>query len=164
MHHGIVDYRRGNRRGRVCRDKGKLRRLLELLRDYRIGSCQRLTRFRSHQIRVFRRVELFNAQFAAPRALWWRSESRRQAVHVVAAIAIVAEEQLIVVIRGAANGAELTLDALPTVPLNGNHHVGGELEAGGMPRPTAIAARHQLLGSACFLVFASVSQTEIAIR
>lgn len=158
MHQGIVDDGRGDWGGRVRGDKGQLGgRLLELLRDNGIRGCQiRLAALRS--------VKLIDAQFAAPRSLGWGGQSGRQAVHVIPTIAVVAEEQLIVIVRSATNRAIFTLDALPSVALNRDHHVGGELEAGGMPRPTAVTARDQLLWSSGLFVLDFGAQTEIAVR
>ena len=51
---------------------------------------------------------------------------------MVAPVAVVAEEQLVVVLRGAAERAGLALDALPGVLAHAHHHVLGELEAGGV--------------------------------
>ena len=50
-----------------------------------------------------------------------RGDGRLEAVHVVATVAIVAEEQLIVVLRGATEVAGLAFDALPAI---GADHVG----------------------------------------
>lgn len=83
---------------------------------------------------------------------------------MIATVAVVAEEQLVVIVGGAADGTILALDALPAVALHGNHHVGGELQAGGMSRPTTVTARDQLLGRARFLVLPRVSQTEVTVR
>ena len=51
---------------------------------------------------------------------------------MVAAVAVVAEEQLVVVLRGAAERAGLALDALPGVLAHAHHHVLRELQAGRM--------------------------------
>jgi len=42
-------------------------------------------------------------------------DGRLEAVHVVATITVVAEEQLVVILRGATDMAGLALDALPTI-------------------------------------------------
>ena len=39
-------------------------------------------------------VEPLDAQLAGPGALWWLLDGRHEAVHVVAAVAVVAEEEL----------------------------------------------------------------------
>ena len=57
---------------------------------------------------------------------------RHQAVHMVAAVAIIAEEEFVVVLGGSAQSARLALDALPRILLYAHVHVGSELEAGGM--------------------------------
>ena len=57
---------------------------------------------------------------------------RHQTVHVVSSVAIVAKEQFIIILRGAAQGAGFALDALPGVLPHADQHVVGELEAGGV--------------------------------
>lgn len=64
---------------------------------------------------------MFNNQYLH----WWD-----KAIHVVAAVAIVTEEQLVVVLGGATEGARLALDALPGVLLHADLHVVRELQAG----------------------------------
>ena len=49
---------------------------------------------------------------------------------MVTAVTIVTEEQLVVVLRGAAEGARLALNALPRVLLHTDLHVVCELQAG----------------------------------
>ena len=68
----------------------------------------------------------------APVSFWCSQHGRHDAVHVVAAVTVVAEQELVVVLAGAAQGARLALDALPRILLHAHHHVGSELEAGGM--------------------------------
>ena len=75
-------------------------------------------------------MEGFNADGAAPGALGRHLHGRDEAVHVVAAVTIVTEEQLVVVLRGAAEGARLALNALPRVLLHTDLHVVCELQAG----------------------------------
>ena len=74
-------------------------------------------------------MEGFNADGAAPGALGRHLHGRDEAVHVVAAVAVVAEQQLVVILRGAAEGAGLALDTLPRVLAHADQHVGRELEA-----------------------------------
>lgn len=50
-----------------------------------------------------------------------------QAVHVVTPIAVVTKQQLVVVLRGAAQAAGLALDALPAVRAHGCRHIHREL-------------------------------------
>ena len=57
---------------------------------------------------------------------------RDEAVHVVASVAVVTEEQLVVVLAGAAERAGLALDALPGVLPHTEQHVLCELQAGGV--------------------------------
>ena len=51
---------------------------------------------------------------------------------MVASVAVVAEQQLIIVLAGPAQAAGLALDALPGILLHTDQHVLGELEAGGV--------------------------------
>ncbi len=73
-------------------------------------------------------MKRFDAKLAAPRPLRRLLDRRLEAVHVIAAVAVVAEQELVVVLRGAAEGAALALDALPRVLAHGDQHVVGELE------------------------------------
>ena len=57
---------------------------------------------------------------------------RHETIHVVASVAVVAEQQLIIVLAGPAQAAGLALDALPGILLHTDQHVLGELEAGGV--------------------------------
>lgn len=63
---------------------------------------------------------------------------------MVAAIAIVAEQQLIVVIGSAANRTVFAFDALPAVSLHGDDHVRCELQAGRVAGSATIRARYQI--------------------
>ena len=74
-------------------------------------------------------MEPLDADLAAPGSLRRLLDGRDEAVHVVAAVAVVAEQQLVVVLRGAAEGAGLALDTLPRVLAHADQHVGRELEA-----------------------------------
>ena len=56
---------------------------------------------------------------------------------MVAAIAVIAEQQFVVILTGTAQRAGFTLDALPRIFLHADHHVLGELQAGGVARPAA---------------------------
>jgi selenocysteine lyase/cysteine desulfurase len=73
-------------------------------------------------------MKRFDAKLAAPRPLRRLLDRRLEAVHVIAAVAVVAEQELVVVLGGAAEGAALALDALPRVLAHGDQHVVGELE------------------------------------
>ena len=57
---------------------------------------------------------------------------RHETIHVVASVAVVAEQQLVIVLTGATQCAGLALDALPGILLHTDQHVLGELEAGGV--------------------------------
>ena len=54
---------------------------------------------------------------------------RHQAIHMVAAVAIIAEEEFVVVLGGSAQSARFALDALPGVLLHADLHVVRELQA-----------------------------------
>ena len=73
-------------------------------------------------------MEGLHADAAAPGALRRDLHGRVEAVGVVAAVAVVAEQQLVVILRGAAEGAGLALDTLPRVLAHADQHVGRELE------------------------------------
>jgi len=60
------------------------------------------------------------------------------------AIAIVAEQQLIVVIACAANCAALAFDALPAVPFRRSEHIWSKLQTAWMSRATAVVACDQV--------------------
>ena len=47
---------------------------------------------------------------------------------MISSVTVVAEEKLVVVLRGAAEGAGLALNTLPGVLAYANHHVLGELK------------------------------------
>ena len=51
---------------------------------------------------------------------------------MVTSVAVVTEQQLVVVLAGPTQGAGLALDALPGVLLDTDQHVLCELETGGM--------------------------------
>ena len=57
---------------------------------------------------------------------------RYQAVHVVASVTVITEQQLVVILAGATQRAGLALDALPGVLLHADQHVGRELQTCGM--------------------------------
>lgn len=103
-------------------------------------------------VTVLRRVVLNDAQVTAPGAFRGLMQWRLQAVHVVASITIVAKEQLIIIVRGAAEAAGLALDALPPVLLHREDHVGSELQTGGMRRAAAVRTGDQLFGGVRLLV------------
>lgn len=48
-------------------------------------------------------VELFNAERARPGAFWRCIKGWRQAVHVVATVTVITEQQLVIVITSTAN-------------------------------------------------------------
>lgn len=64
---------------------------------------------------------------------------------MVASVAVVAEEQLVIVLRSAAERAGLALDTLPRVLAHTQHHVLGELQTGRMACSATNRARYQLL-------------------
>lgn len=77
-------------------------------------------------------VEGFHADGATPVTLGGLLHGRHKAVHVVTSVAIVAEQQLVVILGGPTQCAGLALDALPGVLLHTDLHVVSELEARGM--------------------------------
>ena len=77
-------------------------------------------------------MESLHTDLTAPGALRSHLHGRNQTVHVVASVAVVTEQQLVVILTGPAEGAGLALDALPGVLLHTDLHVVSELEARGM--------------------------------
>ena len=77
-------------------------------------------------------MESLHTDLTAPGALRSHLHGRNQTVHVVASVAVVTEQQLVVILAGPAQGAGLALDALPGVLLDADQHVLRELEAGGV--------------------------------
>ena len=51
---------------------------------------------------------------------------------MVSSVAVVTEQQLVVILAGSTQGAGLALDALPGIFLDTDQHVLSELEAGGV--------------------------------
>lgn len=78
-------------------------------------------------------LQQVQTQVAAPTSFGRLGHGRGETVHVVAAVAVIAEQQLVVILGGAADVATLALDALPAVGLHCCHHHGGELQARRMP-------------------------------
>ena len=78
-------------------------------------------------------------------------------------VAIVAKQQLVVVLRRRAKRARLTFDALPFVTLGRDDHVVGELKASRMPRSATLRARNHRFGLVRLLVIRLVTQTEVAV-
>lgn len=72
-------------------------------------------------------MELFGTQFTTPATLRWLFQGWHQAIHVIASIAIVTKQQLVVIVAGATNGAVFALDALPAILFHRDLHVGSEL-------------------------------------
>ena len=66
---------------------------------------------------------------------------------MVSSIAIVAEEQFVIILRGATQGAGLTLDALPGVLFHADQHVSRELQTCWMPWKIMIEFMTQLIFS-----------------
>ena len=77
-------------------------------------------------------MESLHTDLTAPGALRSHLHGRNQTVHVVASVAVVTEQQLVVILAGPAQGAGLALDALPGVLLDTDQHVLSELETGGV--------------------------------
>ena len=108
-------------------------------------------------------MESLHTDLTAPGALRSDLHRRHQAVHVVASVAVVTEQKLVVVLAGPAQGAGLALDALPGALPHADQHVLRELEAGGVARPPTLGATNQLLRLERFLVEARVAQAEVAV-
>lgn len=83
---------------------------------------------------------------------------------MITTVAVVAEEELIVVVRGATDAAVLALDTLPPVPFHGNHHVGSELQTGRVTRAATIRTRDQFLAHSRFLILTRVPEAKVAVR
>jgi len=77
-------------------------------------------------------VETFYTDRTAPGSLGSDLHRRDQTVHVVPSVTVVAEQQLVVVLTGAAERAGLALNALPGIFLDTDQHVLSELKAGGV--------------------------------
>ena len=75
-------------------------------------------------------MESLHTDLTAPGALRSHLHGRNQTVHVVASVAVVTEQQLVVILASPAQGAGLALDALPGVLLDADQHVVRELKAG----------------------------------
>ena len=77
-------------------------------------------------------MESLDTDLTAPGALRSDLHRRHQTVHVITSVAVVTEQQLVVVLAGAAERAGLALDALPGVLPHTEQHVLCELQAGGV--------------------------------
>ena len=84
-----------------------------------------------HELSFFS-VECVHTYFAAPGALRGDLHGRVEAVHVISAVTVVAKQELVIILGGAAQAAGLTLDTLPVVLPHTHTHVGGELQTAGM--------------------------------
>ena len=78
-------------------------------------------------------LQQVQTQVAAPTSFRRLRHRRGETIHVVATIAVITEEQLVIVLGGATDVAAFAFDALPAVGLHCCHHHRGELEAGRMP-------------------------------
>ena len=81
---------------------------------------------------LFFAVKCVHTYLAAPGALGGDLHGRVQAVHVVSPVTVVTEQQLVIILRGAAQAAGLTLDALPGILPHTDLHVGRELQTARM--------------------------------
>ena len=81
---------------------------------------------------LFFAVERVHTYLAAPGALGGDLHRRVQAVHVVSPVTVVTEQQLVIILRGAAQAAGLTLDALPGILPHADLHVGRKLQTARM--------------------------------
>jgi len=73
-------------------------------------------------------VESLHTDGTTPGPFWCHLHRRDQAVHVIAPVTIITEQQLVVILTGPTQGAGLALDALPGVLLDTNHHVVSKLQ------------------------------------
>jgi len=108
-------------------------------------------------------VEGIHTNRATPIAFRCLLHWRDKAVHMVAAVAIVTEKELVVVLGGAAKGASLALNALPGVLLHADLHVVRELQAGWVACPSTHRAANQLFGRAGLFVVVLVPEAEVAV-
>lgn len=72
-------------------------------------------------------MEGVQTDIAAPVPFWCLLHGWTEAVHVVASVAVVAEQKLVVILTGATLSAGLALHALPWVFLNAHYHIVSEL-------------------------------------
>ena len=64
---------------------------------------------------------------AIPGSFWGFLDRRSEAVHVVAPVTSITEQELVIILTCATQGAGLALYALPGVQLHVVHHARGEL-------------------------------------
>lgn len=144
-----------------------------IIRDTHINSLISLSLRRNHSCRspsflqssvLLRVVELLVANGTAPATLRRYRQRRCQTIHVIATITVVAEQQLIVIVRGAANRTVLAFDALPSVSAHRDDHVRCELQTGRMPGAAAIRTGHQILGDVGFAILTRIAETKVTVR
>lgn len=92
-------------------------------------------------------LEALQTETTTPRTLWRLRERRTEAEHVVAAVAVVTEQHLLIVLRSAAKPAGLALQTLPPIAAYGGDHVGSELGAGEVRTARAVRAAEEALGA-----------------
>lgn len=113
---------------------------------------------------LFAAVEFLVANVAAPQTIWRWRQRWCQAIHVIATIAVIAEQQLIVVVGCAANRTVFAFDALPAISFHGDDHVRCELQTRRMTRSATVRARYQIFGRIRFSIFTWIAQAEITVR
>lgn len=72
-------------------------------------------------------LQVPETEVAAPAPFRGLRHGRAQAVHVVTSIAVITEQQLVVILRGATQAAGLAFNALPAVGPHSRGHVHREL-------------------------------------
>ena len=100
---------------------------------------------------------------ARPAPLGRFFQGRIETEHVESAVAIVAKQQLVVVLRRRAKGTRFALYTLPLVPLRRDDHVVGELKACWMTGSAAFGARDHGFWTICLLVLLLVTQAKVAV-
>jgi len=81
---------------------------------------------------LFGSVIFSDTEMTTPRTLWRLRNGGLQTIHVVASVAVIAEEQLVVVVGRPAESTRFAFNTLPSVLLNGLYHVRSELETSRM--------------------------------
>jgi len=102
-------------------------------------------------------VKCVHAKSAAPGSFGWLLDGRFEAVHMIAPVAIVAEQKFVVVFGGAADGAALAFDTLPRILFHRYDHVVGELQTRRMTGSSTFRADDKFFGFARFLVVKGIA-------
>lgn len=89
-------------------------------------SGRRIVHFNCHCILLVL-VKFLHTEFATPRTFGWCYQWRRETIHMIPTITIIAEKQLVIVVGGATNRTIFTFNTLPAVAFHGYYHVWGKL-------------------------------------